>query len=269
MRRVRSAVIADPPAHVLGVALVAVAATAWVLVFRDGSSMSMPGTGASPSVGAGVAFTVQWGVMMAAMMLPSAAPMIMLYRTVSRRLSVEGDRSIPVALFTAVYLLLWLLFGVPVYAANLAAASLAARWPSFDAAMPYLVAGVLVAAGVYQLTGAKRACLRRCESPLGFLMRRWQSGYAATLRLAIDHAAYCIGCCWGLMVILVVAGAMSIAWVLAIAIVVFAEKVLPRGWRTARLVGVALIVLGLAVVLHPELAGTMRAEAAPMRVGGG
>lgn len=266
MRQVRSAVTADPRAHVLGVALVAVAATAWLLVFRDWSSMSMPGPDTSPSVAAGAAFTLRWGVMMAAMMLPSAAPMIVLYRTVSRRLSVEGDRSIPVALFTAVYLFLWLLFGVPVYGASVAVASLAARWQSFDAAMPYAVAGVLVAAGVYQLTEAKRVCLRYCESPLGFLMRRWRSGYAATLRLAIAHAAYCIGCCWGLMVILVAAGAMSISWVLAIAIVVFAEKVLPRGWRTARLVGVALIALGLAVALHTELAGTMRGEADRMQV---
>ena len=89
---------------------------------------------------------------------------------------------------------------------------------------------------------------------------------AATLRLAIGHAGYCIGCCWALMVILVAAGAMSISWVLAIAIVVFAEKVLPHGWRTARLVGVGLIALGFAVALRPGLAGIMRAEMAPMRM---
>ena len=250
----------------LGAALLAVAAPAWYLVLRDGSSMSMTGPGASPSVAEGAAFTIQWGVMMTAMMLPSAAPTIMLYRTVSRRLSATGDRTIPVALFAAVYLLLWLLLGVPVYGAYVVVASLAARWRSFDAAMPYAVAAVLVAAGLYQLTDAKRVCLRHCESPLGFLMRRWRSGYAATLRLAIGHAGYCIGCCWALMVILVAAGAMSISWVLAIAIVVFAEKVLPHGWRTARLVGVGLIALGFAVALRPGLAGIMRAEMAPMRM---
>ncbi len=251
--------VASPATLVVGTALLAVAASAGLLVVRAGTWMTMPEPGASPSLAEGVAFTVRWGVMMAAMMLPSAAPMIMLYRTVSRRLSTERDRSIPVALFTAVYLFLWLLFGAPVYGAYVAVASLAARWPSFAAAMPYAVAGVLTAAGVYQLTEAKRVCLRYCESPLGFLMRRWRSGYTATLRLAVEHASYCIGCCWGLMAILVAAGAMSSSWVLAIAIVVFAEKVLPHGWRTARLVGVALIALGLAVALRPELAGTMRA----------
>jgi predicted metal-binding membrane protein len=259
-------VAASPATAVLGAALIAVSATAWLLVLRTGSSMSMAGSGASPSVAEGAAFTAQWGVMMAAMMLPSAAPMILLYRTVSRRLSADGDSSIPVALFAAVYLFLWLLFGVPVYGAYVALSSLAARWRPFDAAMPYAVAAVLVAGGVFQLTEAKRVCLRYCEAPLGFLMQRWHSGYAATLRLAVEHASYCIGCCWALMVILVAAGAMSISWVLAIAIVVFAEKVLPRGWRTARLVGVSLIALGLAVALHPELAGTMRPRAAPMGV---
>jgi len=259
-------VAASPATAVLGAALIAVSATAWLLVLRTGSSMSMAGSGASPSVAEGAAFTAQWGVMMAAMMLPSAAPMILLYRTVSRRLSADGDSSIPVALFAAVYLFLWLLFGVPVYGAYVALSSLAARWRPFDAAMPYAVAAVLVAGGVFQLTEAKRVCLRYCEAPLGFLMQRWHSGYAATLRLAVEHASYCIGCCWALMVILVAAGAMSISWVLAIAIVVFAEKVLPRGWRTARLVGVSLIALGLAVALHPELAGTMRPHAVPMGV---
>lgn len=258
MRRAQAAVSASAGTAVLAAVLIVVGATAWFHVLQPGSSMSMAGPGASPSLAEGAAFTAQWGVMMAAMMLPSAAPMIMLYGTVSRRLSVEGDSSIPVAVFAAVYLFLWLLCGVPVYGAYVAMASLAARWRSFDAAMPYAVAGVLVAAGIYQLTEAKRACLRYCEAPLGFLMRRWRSGYAETLRLAVAHASYCIGCCWALMVILVAAGAMSIAWVLAIAIVVFAEKVLPRGWRTARLVGLILVGLGLAVALHPDLAGTMR-----------
>ena len=253
---------------VLGAALIVVAATAWLLVLRTGSSMSMAGPGASPSVAEGAAFTAQWGVMMAAMMLPSAAPMILLYRTVSKRLSGDGDSSIPVALFAAVYLFLWLLLGVPVYGAYVAVSFLAGWWRPFDSAMPYAIAAILVAGGLYQFTEAKRACLHYCEAPLGFLMRRWRSGYATTLRLAVEHAFYCIGCCWALMVILVAAGAMSISWVLAIATVVFVEKVLPRGWRTARLVGASLIALGLAVALHPELAGTMRPHAAPMGVDG-
>ncbi len=261
MTRARPALLGGPGALVLVGGLAAVAVSAWIRVARDAASMpgmSMPGM--APSLGEGALFTVQWGVMMAAMMLPSAAPTILLYRTVSGRLAASGDRAIPAALFAAVYLLVWLALGVPVYAAHVAVASAAARWPRFDALVPYAVAAVLAAAGAYQLTGAKRACLRHCESPLGFLMRRWRSGYRATLRLAVDHAGYCVGCCWGLMAILVAAGAMSLPWVVAITVVVFAEKVLPRGWRTAQVVGVGLLVLAAAVALRPALALALRAS---------
>jgi predicted metal-binding membrane protein len=249
---------------VSGFALLVVTALAWMSVVRDTQSMSMVAPGVSPSVAEGAAFCGQWGVMMAAMMLPSAAPMILLYRTVSSRLSAAGERVIPGTLFTAVYLLFWLLFGVPVYGAYLAVGAAAARWPSLHTAMPYLLACVLAAAGIFQFSRMKRTCLHQCESPLGFLIDRWRSGYIPTLRLAAQHAAYCIGCCWGLMVILVAAGAMSLPWVLGISIVVFAEKLLPRGGQIARVVGVGLIALAIAVALHPELAGAMRGHAMKM-----
>ena len=244
----------------LGSGLAVVAVTAWVQVVRDARMMAMPGMampGLRPSLAEGAVFTGQWGVMMAAMMLPSAAPMLLLYRTVGGRLAAGGDRVAPAALFAAVYLVVWLATGLPIYGAHVAIAQAAMRWRSFATVMPYAVAGVLAAAGAYQLTAAKRACLHHCESPLGFLMRRWRSGYAATLRLALAHAGYCVGCCWGLMAILVVAGAMSLPWVVAITAVVFAEKVLPHGGRTARVVGGALLLLALAVVLRPSLAWTM------------
>lgn len=264
MNLARGAPLPSAATLILGTALVAITAQSWFLVLAAGSSMQMAGPGASPSVAEAALFTVEWGVMMAAMMLPSAAPMIMLYRTVSRRLSAEGDRAIPVALFAGVYLLLWLLCGIPVYGGYVVVAFLAERWPAFDAAVPYAVAGVLVAAGVYQLTNLKRACLRHCEPSLEFLMRRWRSGWGATLGLAVEHAGYCIGCCWGLMIILVAAGAMSIPWVLAITVVVFAEKVLPGHGRTARLVGAGLIALGISVAIRPQLAGTLRGQTAAM-----
>lgn len=264
MRRAWPALVPIPGGLAAGSALLAVTVLAWVSVVRDAESMSLVAPGASPSVAEAAAFCAQWGIMMAAMMLPSAAPMILLYRTVSRRLSAEGDRVIPVALFTIVYLLLWTLFGLPVYGAYLAVAALAGRWPSLEAAIPYVLAGVLAAAGLYQLSHIKRTCLRHCESPLGFLMLRWRSSRVATLRLAAQHAGYCIGCCWGLMVILVTAGAMSLPWVLGISMVVFAEKLLPRGWWVAQVVGLGLIVLAIAVVLHPELAGALRGQSMGM-----
>jgi predicted metal-binding membrane protein len=237
--------------------LLGVTAFAWLGVIRSASMMPMPAM--EPlSVAAMLGFTLQWGVMMTAMMLPSAAPMILLYSGASRRRSESGERVIPAAAFAGTYVAIWLLTGVPVYLAWVWIGTLTARSMMFAAAVPYAIAATLLAAGVYQLTPAKHACLRQCQSPADFLMRRWRSGYAASLRLAVTHAAYCIGCCWALMLILIVAGAMSLPWVLAIALVVFAEKVLPGGGRTARITGVALIAAALMVAVRPELAAVLR-----------
>lgn len=246
----------DRGALVSALALAALTVAAWASVLRA-AAMPMHAPGPAPSLSGGAAFTAAWGIMMAAMMLPGATPMILLYRTVSRKLVAIGNRAVPAWAFAAVYLVVWTLLGVPVYAGYVAAAWAAARWAGFAALTPWLVALTLAAAGAYQLTAAKRACLRRCESPLGFLMRRWRSGYRATLALAAEHAAWCVGCCWGLMLVLVAAGAMSLPWVLLIALAVSAEKLLPRR-GVAPLVGILLLALAAAVALRPELAGTLK-----------
>jgi len=175
-----------------------------------------------------------------------------------RRLSADGERAIPGWLFGATYVGFWTLSGIPVYAGYVGASKLTMCCAWFTGAAPYLVAAVLVAAGLYQLTSLKRACLAQCESPLSFLMTRWRTGYRATFALATRHALYCIGCCWALMVILVVAGMMGIWWVTGIAVVVFAEKILPAGRRVATGVGFALIALGLVVAGVPDLLGRIR-----------
>ncbi|MEO7823396.1 MAG: DUF2182 domain-containing protein [Gemmatimonadaceae bacterium] len=231
----------------LAALLFGVTAFAWLGVVRSAATM-MPMPEMEPlSIAGMLGFTLQWGVMMTAMMLPSAAPMILLYNGALHRRIESGERVIPSEAFAFTYVTLWLLTGVPVYLVWVGVAELAARSTAFAAAIPYAVAATLVATGLYQLSPAKHACLRECQSPVDFLMRRWRSGYLASLRLAITHAAYCIGCCWVLMVLLVVAGAMSLPWVLAIALVVFAEKVLPGGGRTARITGTALIVAGVTI----------------------
>lgn len=248
----------------VGAALLALTSWSWyAVVQRSHDSMSgmagMAGmTGMTPGAVEAATFVLEWGVMMAAMMLPSAAPMIMLYGTVRRRLSADGERAIPGWLFGATYVGFWTLSGIPVYAGYVGASKLRMCCAWFTGAAPYLVAAVLVAAGLYQLTSLKRACLAQCESPLSFLMTRWRTGYRATFALATRHALYCIGCCWALMVILVVAGMMGIWWVTGIAVVVFAEKILPAGRRVATGVGFALIALGLVVAGVPDLLGRIR-----------
>ena len=259
---------AERGAALAGALLLAVAAAAWIVVVRTSSGMGAMEPAGS-LLGDALTFTLLWGVMMTAMMLPSAAPMILLYRTVRRGLAASGDRSLPPALFAALYLAVWLLVGVPVWAGGVVAAWAGERWPAVARALPYGVAAALAAAGAYQLTPLKRACLRHCEAPLSFLMGRWRPGRAASLGLALSHALYCLGCCWGLMLILVAAGAMSLPWVLAITVLVFAEKVIPFGQTTARVAGYALLVLAAAVALRPELAGTLRSaptEPMPMEM---
>jgi hypothetical protein len=124
---------------------------------------------------------------------------------------------------------------------------------------PYGVAFVLLAAGAYQFTALKLRCLRSCQSPLHFLMVHWKAGRWGALRMGLEHGAYCSACCWGLMAVLVAAGAMGLRWVLLVALVVAAEKLLPRGEWAAWITGALLLALGAAVVINPELARALHA----------
>lgn len=235
--------------------LIAIAAFAWVAVILQSRGMK-----AAPTTDV-VAFLIAWGVMMTAMMLPSAVPMIALYGGVRRNAAQTKQKGIPTALFALVYLVVWLAFGIPVYVASVVVDAAANSTPAVADLLPYALALVLLAAGAYQFSPLKRVCLRVCQSPLGFLMGHWRGGYLGTLKLALEHAAYCVGCCWGLMVVLVAAGAMALQWVLLIAALVFAEKVLPHGEWTARIVGGALLLLGLFVAVQPQLATVLRGPA--------
>jgi predicted metal-binding membrane protein len=247
---------------VTGALLLAAAAVAWVGVIAQGAGMGVatmapPGdVGGMPVAGLGtngVAFVLAWGVMMAAMMLPSATPMIALYGSVARNRAPTGRRAPSTVLFALTYLLVWLAFGIPIYGLSLGVAQLASTSAAVKALLPYGVALVLVAAGLFQFSPLKRVCLRACRSPLGFLLGHWQPGTRGALQLGLRHALNCLGCCWALMAVLVVAGAMGLPWVLLIAVVVFAEKVLPFGEWTARITGAALVVLGILVAVQPGL----------------
>jgi predicted metal-binding membrane protein len=236
--------------------LLAVTAAAWVHVVGsmqvdDMAGMQMVMT---PTVVDAGAYVGAWGVMMVAMMLPSALPMIGLYAATQRNTTSALAKTAAVALFSLAYVTLWTMTGLPVYFAGLALMALDAE------TLAHAVAGVLAVAGVFQLTPLKQACLRHCRSPLGFLLGHWRAGWRGGLAIGWAHALYCVGCCWGLMVVLVVAGAMGLPWVLLIACVVAAEKLLPRGEWLARLAGVALVLLGAAVAVRPGLAVALRSS---------
>ena len=231
-----------------------IAGVAWVDVIRSSlgppdmmMTMFMPMT-----ISDGLAFVASWGVMMTAMMLPSALPMIGLYGATQRGEATTPTRGVPVAVFTLVYLAVWAASGVPVYLAHTGLMALSPR------AFAHGVAAILLAAGVFQLSPLKQACLRACRSPLGFLLGHWRAGLRGSLALGWAHALFCLGCCWALMVVLVAAGAMGLAWVLLITAVVAAEKLLPRGEWIARATGGAFLLLGVAVALRPDLVTALR-----------
>lgn len=192
-------------------------------------------------------FLGSWALMMAAMMLPSAAPMILLHRRqVAGPLRLQSEmRNI---VFVAMYLLVWSATGVAVWIGG----RLADAFMPMDARGP-AVAGVLLLAGVYQFTSLKTACLRVCRSPLDFLLTHWHPGLRGELRLGLEHGLYCLGCCWGLMVVFVAAGAMGLLWAAVIAVAVFVEKVLPHGLGLARAIGAVLIAGAVLVAVRPEM----------------
>lgn len=226
----------ERPALPIALALGTGTALAWGLLLAGTIEPASP-----------IAFLAGWLLMMAAMMLPSAAPMIVLFAGLAPGPRLRAN--LACAAFVAGYALVWGAVGVGV---------LLAGW-LVTAAVPESVLGgavalVLIIAGLYQLSALKDACLRACRSPLDFLVMRWRPGLAGALRLGIEHGVYCLGCCAGLMAVLVGAGAMGLVWVFAIAAVIFVEKLLRGGILVGRAVGVALVGFGLAVALRPELA---------------
>jgi len=247
-------ILGDRVVVATSIVLLLIAAVAWVDVIRTSlgapdmmMTMFMPVTMAD-----GLAFVAGWAVMMTAMMLPSALPMIALYGATQRREAAAAASGVPVAVFTLVYLVVWAASGIPVYLAHTALMALPPR------PFAYGVAATLLAAGAFQLSPLKQACLRACRSPLGFLLGRWRAGLRGSLALGWSHAMYCLGCCWALMAVLVVAGAMGLAWVLLITAAVAAEKLMPKGEWIARGAGSALLLLGIAAAFFPEIVTALR-----------
>jgi len=188
-----------------------------------------------------------WALMMVAMMLPSAAPMILLHARIHR--GSPAQRTLDNTLFALSYLAVWA--GFSVLAAFAQAALVTADLVSatrLSTSQPQLAAGLLLLASVWQLMPSKAACLERCQSPVGFILRYWRPGPAGAIRLGIVHGLYCLGCCWSLMLLLFVGGVMNLAWVALIAMAVFAEKVAPPAWRISRWLA-AVLALGAAYVL--------------------
>ena len=184
-----------------------------------------------------------WAVMMTGMMLPSASPLVLLYGASVRR-SVEGTAGRQIYALAAGYLIVWTVFSLVATALQRALATLVLVSPMMEVTSSWMAAILLLIAGGYQLTPLKHACLRACQSPLGFLMSRWRSGSSGAFRMGLEHGAYCVGCCWALMLLLFAGGVMNLTVIAALTAFVAFEKLAPLGLHGARVSGVLLMAAG-------------------------
>jgi predicted metal-binding membrane protein len=191
-----------------------------------------------------VAFAM-WSAMMVAMMVPSAAPMVLVHAAVSRKASSQGSPIPRTAIFVAGYVLVWTLFSVAAAAAQGGLGRAALLSPQMSSNSSLLAGALLLAAGIYQLTPAKNRCLENCRAPAHFLSRHWRPGVLGSLRMGVLHGLYCLGCCWVLMALLFVGGVMNLLWVAAIAVFVLLEKASPLGVPGGRVLGGAMAGAGL------------------------
>jgi predicted metal-binding membrane protein len=186
-----------------------------------------------------------WVIMMIGMMVPSAAPMILLHLTIGRRERQQGRAVASTALFAAGYLAVWSAFSVAAAGAQFGLTEANLMSDLMQSSSRALAATVLVLAGVYQLTSWKSRCLAQCRSPFSFLSRYWSAG---PMRMGLLHGAYCLGCCWTAMCVLFAVGVMNLAWVAALSALVLLEKTVPHGQWVARLSGVLFMGLGIFAI---------------------
>jgi predicted metal-binding membrane protein len=191
---------------------------------------------------------LMWAVMMVGMMVPTAIPMTLIYAAVARKASKQGTPLAPTAIFVSGYVAMWTLFSVLATIAQWGLDETALLSPMMVANTPALGAGLLIAAGLYQLTPFKQACLQHCRTPAYFISEHWRPGARGAFRMGLEHGAFCLGCCWVLMGLLFFGGVMSLLWIAGITLFVLLEKVIPHGILGGRLAGLAMILAGVAVI---------------------
>ena len=245
-------------AAVVLIVLLSFAVLAWLFMLRTSGGDSMtsgldPGMGQADKMGmadAGSAasmtlplFLGMWVTMMIAMMFPSVAPMVVIY---SRFSAVRNRTKGATAVFVGGYLLAWTLVGLLAFGVYLGSSVLMGTLSPRESAV--VGGGALLLAGVYQLTRYKTVCLRHCRTPLDFMLH-WRSGRRGGLLMGLHHGLFCLGCCWGLMVVLLTLGVTNLVWMALVAAVIFVEKVMPFGWAAAKVVGVVLLGVGIWVAV--------------------
>ena len=236
-------------------ALAAVAALAWVhlgLTARAmgrhaAMGMAMPRMEEWSAVDVLLLF-VMWAVMMVAMMLPTAAPVVLTFASIQRRRRERDGPYVSTAVFALGYLLVWTAYGAGAALAQWALHEAALLSPTMASTSAVLGGGLLIGAGLFQFTPLKRVCLTQCRSPITALSSGWKEGTRGALRMGVRHGGYCVGCCWVLMALLFVAGVMNLLWVATIAAFVLIEKVAPGGGWVGRVAGALLVGWGVWMI---------------------
>jgi predicted metal-binding membrane protein len=239
--------------------IILITALAWVYLFHLERQMSSAVAQSNMMAAMGMAVNApwtaadilvtfaMWAVMMVGMMGPSAAPMILLFGAAQAKRRGHGA-SLAAGIFGLGYIVVWTAFSAGAALAQWALHEAALLSAAMAVSSPRLGGAVLIAAGLYQLTPWKNKCLTHCRSPLSFLMTHWREGKWGAFGMGARHGAYCLGCCWALMIVLFVVGVMNLVWVAVLAAFVLLEKIGPQGALVARLSGALLIVLGVVAL---------------------
>ena len=249
LRRDRAVVVVA----ILIIAVIAWAYTVYVaesgMEMGDGMGMAMADMRSWTAADFGLMF-LMWAVMMVAMMAPSAAPMLLMFAALNRKRREREAPYVSTAVFLGGYAIVWTAF---------AAAATGGNWGLHQASLlssmmgastsGYLGGALLLAAGAFQWSPLKYNCLKQCRTPMGFLMTSWREGAGGALRMGLEHGAYCLGCCWALMLLLFVLGVMNLVWIAALAAFVLAEKVAPKAEWISRGTGVLLIAWGVWAII--------------------
>jgi predicted metal-binding membrane protein len=189
-----------------------------------------------------------WWSMMLAMMLPGATPALLLFARVNRKEKAAGRPYVPTAIFAAGYLTVWGAFSAIAAGLQWSLEQLDLLSPMMASTSAFLGGAILVAAGLWQLTPIKTACLRHCRAPMSFLAGGWRPGRLGAFGMGLEHGAWCLGCCWFLMGLLFFGGIMNLYWIAGLALFVLFEKTIPIGNWLARLAGAALVAWGVVLL---------------------
>jgi predicted metal-binding membrane protein len=238
------------------VLLILLPAISWIWIIAMARDMYGPMTGASAWMMTPtwdrwhlLLLWAMWAVMMTGMMLPSASPFLLLYGAAARR-TAGGTPGHQIYALAAGYLVVWMAFSLGATALQRVLASLLIVSPMMEVTNSLGSATLLLVAGVYQLTPLKHACLRACQSPLGFLISRWRNGSAGAFRMGLEHGVHCVGCCWALMLLLFAGGVMNLFVIAALTAFVAFEKIAPLGLHGARISGLLLIAAGFVMLVR-------------------